>query len=84
MVKARGVGRHALFFVTGEDDLLPNSIETTSGFVIDEQGRVFSFWTGWDDERRQPTFAEWEQVEPEPGWLQNAEYRRAREQVGLT
>ena len=83
LVKARGLGKHAFFFVTGEDECLPNGIESTSGFVIDERGRVFSFWTGWDSEREEPTFTEWEQVEPEPGWLQSAEYRQARQQVGL-
>jgi hypothetical protein len=83
LVKAQGLKRYAFFFVSGEDDLLPNGIETASGFVIDDQGCVFSFWTGWDTDRNQPTFTEWEQLEPEDGWLSSGEYREARQQVGL-
>jgi hypothetical protein len=83
LVKDRGVDQGAFFFVTGEDDLLPNGIESMSGFVIDGQGRVFSFWTGWDAEHNEPTFAEWEQVKPKPAWQESAEYRQARQQVGL-
>lgn len=82
MVKARGLERYA-FFVTGEDDHMPNGIESSSGFVIDGQGRVFSFWTGWDNDRQGPAFTEWDQVEPEPAWANSAEYRQARQQVGL-
>ena len=83
LVKAQGLRRYAFFFVSGEDERLPNGIETASGLVIDDQGRVFSFWTGWDTDRNQPTFAEWEQVEPEDAWLSSGEYREARQQVGL-
>ena len=83
LVAAQSLGRHAFFFVTGEDDTLPNGIEEMSGHVIDGQGRIFYFWTGWDRETDRPTFSTWEQVEPEPHWSDSAEYRRAREAVGL-
>ena len=62
---------------------MPNGVEEASGQVVDEQGRVFAFWLGWDARRKTPAFTEWEEVEPEPAWLESAEYRHARERVGL-
>ena len=60
------------------------SISTSpSWHVIDEQGRVYAFWLGWDDRRQSPAFTEWEEVEPESNWLESTEYRQARERVGL-
>jgi hypothetical protein len=83
LVEARGLGHRAFFFVTGEGDELPNGVEEVSGHVIDEQGRIFYFWTGWDQETDNPQFATWEQVSAEPHWMDSAAYRRAREAVGL-
>jgi len=62
---------------------MPNGVEDASGHVIDKHGRVYAFWLGWDDLQQAPAFTMWEEVEPEPGWLENAEYRQARERVGL-
>ena len=83
LIAERVPGRHAWFFVTQEGDALPDGTYTESGHVIDEQGRVFAFWTGWDAARNVFTFESWEQVEPESHWSESAEYRRAREAVGL-
>ena len=83
LVEGQGLGRYAFFFVTAEGDELPDGTEETSGFVLHDDGRVFSFWTGWDAARGEPVFTEWEQVEPEAHWMRSAEYRRARERVGL-
>jgi hypothetical protein len=83
LVQARQLGCHAFFFVTGEGDLMPNGVEEASGHVIDEHGRVYAFWLGWDDRRREPAFTEWEEVTPEPAWCESAEYRQARERLGL-
>ena len=81
-------GQYALFFLSGEGVCLPigpadQSVEETSGFVVDNQERVFSFWLGWDEVGRRPALLEWEQVDPEPGWSQSAEYRAARQMIGL-
>ena len=84
LVHARGVGRHAFFFVSGEGITMPNGVEEESGYVIDEQGRIFSFWLGWDAELGRTVFETWEQVQAEPHWCQEPEYRRARGVVGLT
>ncbi len=83
LAKELELGRHAFFFVTGEGDFMPNGVEEASGHLIDEHGRVFAFWLGWDDRQRRPAFTEWEEVEPEPAWAESTEYRRARECVGL-
>jgi hypothetical protein len=82
-VRAQGLERFAYFLVSGEGTFFPNGLESASGFVIDEHGRVFSFWTAWDAEGERLTFSEWEQVEPRPHWERRAEYRRARAAVGL-
>lgn len=83
LIGARRIGRHAFFFVTGEGDTMPNGVEEASGHVLDERGRVYAFWLGWDDRQGAPALTEWEEVAPEAGWAESAEYRRAREQVGL-
>ena len=83
LVKGRNLGRHAFFFVTGEGDVMPNGVEEASGHVVDERGRVFAFWLGWDDRQQAPAFTEWEEVEAEPAWFESAEYRHARKSAGL-
>ena len=83
LLEDRALGRYAFFFVTGEGEIMPNGVEDASGHVIDEHGQVYAFWLGWDASRQSPTFTEWEVVQPEPHWPENAEYRQARERVGL-
>jgi hypothetical protein len=84
LVQSKNVGRHAFFFVSGEGTEMPNGAEEESGYVLDEEGRIFSFWLGWDAQRGQPVLETWEQVQAEPHWHEEPEYRRAREVVGLT
>lgn len=74
---------YAYFFVTGEGEFMDGGIEQASGCVIDRQGRIFSFWLGWNDRQRAIALTEWDEVDPEPRWDRSAEYRRARERVGL-
>jgi len=83
LVGARLAGRFAYFFVVNEGDVLPDGTETESGLVIDEEGRVFAFWTGWNRKLDKFEFDTWEQVKTEPHWQDIAEYRRARHAVGL-
>jgi hypothetical protein len=84
LVRERGLLRSGLFLVTGEGDELPNGDEEQSGFVVDDQGQIHSFWTGWDEARREVTFTEWEPVDEEPQWRGVGEYERARTRAGLT
>ncbi len=83
LIAERIPGRHAWFWVVQEGATLPDGTYDESGHVIDEQGRVFAFWTGWDTARNTVTFESWEQVQPEPSWTDSVEYRQAREAVGL-
>jgi hypothetical protein len=83
LVRERGLRRFGLFFVTGEGELFPNGDEEQSGYVIDELGQAYSFWTGWDPDRQEVTFTEWEAVDEEPEWRGVGEYERARACAGL-
>ena len=83
LLRERGIGRHATFFETGEGEEFPDGTESMSGSVIDADGRVFSFWTDWDEERVGPTFGIWREETPSDDWLTSEEYRAARAAVGL-
>jgi hypothetical protein len=83
LIAERIVGRFAIFWDVGEGTMFPDGTEDMSGHVIDEQGRIYIFWTEWDASRNRPMFGTWKQIE---GKLSNetaTEYRRAREAVGL-
>ena len=84
LIRQQGLKRYALFLVSGEGMRLPDASEDASGYVIDELGRVFFFWLGWDGECQGVTFSEWEQVGSEPDWARIGEYGRARRAVGLS
>ena len=83
LIEERISGRYALFFGINEGEVMPDGTETESGFVIDERGRVFAFWTAWDAARNGVIFESWEEDEPEPHWQESADYQRARVAVGL-
>jgi hypothetical protein len=83
LITARGVGRHALFHEVGEGRAFPDGSEEMSGYVVDETGRTYAFWTGWDAERSRARFTTWEPVTLEPRMLESHEYREARAAVGL-
>lgn len=84
LMRRQGLDRYAFFLVTGEGRFFPNGLEDASGRIIDDHGRVFSFWTGWDDDLGEETLIRWRQIEPQPRWERSREYRAAREAVGLT
>jgi hypothetical protein len=82
-VLRRLVSARICFFASGEGEFFKNGVERASGLVINQRGEVWSFWTGWDDARDEVVLAEWESVSPEPAWLEDQEYREAREALGL-
>lgn len=91
LVQRQGMteGDYALFFVTGEGESVPTGpppgrVEEASGYVLDNAGRVFSFWLGWDAGLQEVALTAWREVDPEPHWFANPEYRRARKRVGLS
>ena len=90
LLESRGSrpAQYALLFVTGDGWALPmpdgeEDVEALSGQVLDQQGRVHYFQLGWDVAARAPALTHWELITPEPHCEQSAEYRRARERVGL-
>lgn len=83
VVSAKLPGHHASFFASGEGTKLPTAVEEESGFVVDEWGQVFSFWTGWDAECGEEILEKWHQVQPREGWLDELGYVRARSEAGL-
>jgi hypothetical protein len=83
LLREKGLERYALFFMTGEGEMLPDGSEKLSGCVIDDRGSVHSFWLGWSAELGQPVLTAWDEERPEASWLQSAEYRSARAAIGL-
>jgi hypothetical protein len=79
----RNIRRYGLFGVTTEGKPLPDGSESASGFVVDDRGRVFSFWLGWDERQQRLAFTRWAEVRPEPDWEEDEEYRQARRAAGL-
>ncbi len=68
--------RFALFFNTDEDN------DESSGFVVDDQGRHWAYWTETIDGRE--SFSEWAEVAPEARWSDVREYQRALAEVRYT
>ncbi len=62
---------------------MPNGEEEVSGYVMDQDGRVFFFWTGWDQDTQTEILKTWCEEQPESWWAENSDYRRAREWLGL-
>jgi hypothetical protein len=83
LVRGKGLGRWAYFWTTVEGFELPGDLEEYSGYLVDDRGRAFTFWMGAHPDTGAPALTVWERVEPEPSWDRSAEYRRAREKVGL-
>lgn len=83
LVEERGLRSYAFFLVTGEGSHLPNGDEEKSGYVVGADGRVYSFWTGWDTLRDETVFTEWEQVVPDVEWVDEPEYQRACAVAGV-
>lgn len=84
LIEAEGLKRFALCLVAGEGKELPNGEEDASGYVVNEDGRVFSFWIGWDEAAGTETFDIWTEEQPGPDWFEHEEFREARAAVGLT
>ena len=84
LIREKGItGKYGVFFCTGEGRMLPGGDEESSGFVIDQRGRCYSFWTTWSRRHNKLAMARWERVAIEPEWHSNTEYQRARAAAGL-
>ncbi len=83
LLDERGIGRYAIFREVNEGTAFPDGTEAMSGHVVDEQGRVYFFWTDWDAEHGRPVLSTWVEVAVEPAWSESDEYLDARAEVGL-
>ena len=84
LLRQRGVQRHALFLTQREGTVLPNGLESLSGFVLDAGGRVHGFWLAWDAAAAAPTLAPYYRVDdPADAFAGDAEYHAARRTLGL-
>ena len=82
-IAERGLTRFAIIETVGEGRFYPNGMEERSGDVLNEDGRVWFFWTAWDPEREQVTLRVWEPEDPVPALTTSKVYQRARRELGL-
>lgn len=83
LIAERGVGRHVLFGEVNEGTPFPDGTEAMSGHVLDEDGRVYAFWTDWDSERQGTVFVTWREVRTDAHMVADQEYLEARRAIGL-
>lgn len=83
MIEERGLNRYAIWFAAEEGIEMPNGEEEMSGTLVNEDGRVFSFWTGWDETAARVVFTKWKKVKPRAEWMERRAYRQARELAGV-
>jgi hypothetical protein len=84
LLSEKNLGRHATFFETGEGVYLPDGLEKMTGYVIDAQGDAHWFVLDWDTERQVAALTTFRRADISTHWPSQAEYRRAREMVGLS
>ncbi len=84
LMREQGLRRFVRFGSTVEGRFLPNGVDETSGYVLDDRGRVFFCWTGWDEETGRPIVTIWRRAEDETDWSADPAYQRARAQLGLS
>ena len=86
LVRARiaPASRYAVFFGSSEGHRIPGTqVEEVSGCLVDETGRLFDFWLGWDPVAQTPTLTRWRETTADPAWADEPEYQDALAAVGL-
>ena len=83
LLAERGIDRFALFLTQEEGTVLGGGLEAISGFVLDEHGTVHGFWLDWDPHRRRYALDPWYRLYDLTDLADDAEYRRARRELGL-
>ena len=82
-IRARGLRRFAILHTVGEGRFYPNGMEERSGDVMDEEGRIWMFWTAWDPVREEVTLQDWEEAHPSSSLKRTRGYAQARRELGL-
>ena len=85
LIRERGLDRFGVFHASGEGRLLPDGSESSSGYVVDNRGRHYSFWLDWDVGRGSLALTRWQALERDEfkDLPDDPEYRRARAAAGL-
>jgi hypothetical protein len=83
LLAERGIERYGFFLLSSENLYTPDGYEEMSGFVVCGDGRVFFFWTSWDEVTQRVDFETWRAAEPQAGWGNSKEYQAARVAAGL-
>jgi hypothetical protein len=83
LIAERLPGRFVILDDVGEGRIFLDDTEELSGYVLDERGDLWAFWTAWDADAGRLTLGTWERVESTDRDSESTEYRRARAQVGL-
>jgi hypothetical protein len=82
-IAERGLSRFAVFDTTVEGRIYPNGVDEVSGSVLNDDGRIWFFWTDWDENRQAVTLRHWEEEPMTPLLTSGREYARARRELGL-
>lgn len=75
--------RYGVFFSTSEGHIMPSGEEDASGFVVDETGDHFFYWTGWHTRFGGVHLEVWTREQFQEEWGDVPEYLAARRQAGL-
>jgi hypothetical protein len=95
LLAEKGIDHYELITSDEEaSEILPGGIYPYSGALLTKDGRVFSFWLGWDKSKRDYTLGEdevgpdgksvsfWKQEDPSE-FHQDPGFRRAKRKLGL-
>lgn len=95
LLAKKGIVQYALFHLNEEASrYLPGGLYPESGKVLNSDGRVFSFWLDWDEEKQDytlgrnilesdgSTYSFWHEVDP-MGYEGNEYFIQAKKSLGL-
>lgn len=88
LIREKGIMRYGVFFSTVEGGIFPDGSYDGSGYVIDQDGRIYSYWIGWDTNLGRAVFSEWREIDNARGFdravADDPEYMAAYEAAGLS
>ena len=88
LIREKGITRYGVFFSTVGGEIFPDGSYDGSGNVIDQDGRIFGYWIGWDVDMGRAVFSEWREIKKSRAFdravADDPEYMAAYEAAGLT
>ncbi len=94
LLAKKGIMHYTLFSCNEEaSKYLPGGIYPESGKVLNSDGRIFSFWLDWDDEKQDYTLGDvtlpdgtvddfWRELDPKD-YEEEPYYKLAKKKLGL-